>query len=64
VSIRIGIDVGGTFTDFVLGALRELCIEGKSMHPKGRHVFYPRREQVLLSGQTLTLLDAEAGGFG
>jgi N-methylhydantoinase B len=45
------------------GALRELRIEDKPVHPKGRHVLYPG-EQVLLPGQTLTLLDAGAGGFG
>lgn len=45
------------------GALRQLRIEEKAIHPKGRHVLYPG-EQVLLPGQTLTLLDAGAGGFG
>lgn len=45
------------------GALREFRIEDQPVHPKGRHILYPG-EQVLLPGQTLTLLDAGAGGFG
>ncbi|GIX49128.1 MAG: hydantoinase [Candidatus Tectimicrobiota bacterium] len=45
------------------GARREIRIEGKLVHPKGRHLLYPG-EQLLLPGQTLTLLDAGGGGFG
>jgi N-methylhydantoinase B len=45
------------------GAPRDFRIEGQPIHPKGRHLLYPGA-QVLMPGQTLTLLDAGGGGFG
>jgi N-methylhydantoinase B len=45
------------------GAPRDFRIAGQPIHPKGRHLLYPGA-QVLMPGQTLTLLDAGGGGFG
>jgi len=45
------------------GAMREVLIEEKAIHPKSRHLLYPG-EQVLLPGQTLTVIDGGGGGFG
>jgi N-methylhydantoinase B len=45
------------------GAPRDFRIEGQAVHPKGRHLLYPGA-QVLMPGQTLSLLDAGGGGFG
>ena len=45
------------------GASRDVLIEGKPVHPKGRHLLYSG-EQALQPGETLTSLDAGSGGFG